>query len=73
MLEVFPPHITVGLAVRKYIIAEVERTGCEKRGAKTIGCVSNLALLNVGLVEADFQLLGGCHNIIFIEVAALTV
>jgi len=79
LLEVLPPFITVVLAICKYIMAEVERIGSEKRGAKTIGCVSYLALLNVGLVFSDFilycefQLLGGRDHIVFIEVAALAV
>jgi hypothetical protein len=73
VLELFPPHLAVGLAVWEFVVAEVERIGGEKRGAKTIGCVSDLALMGVGLFGGLFQVLGGGHNIIFIEVSALTV
>jgi hypothetical protein len=79
LLEILPPYITVALAICKHISAEVERLGSEKRGAETIGCVSYLALLNMGLggieimIGGEFQLLGGRDNIVFIEVAALAV
>ena len=63
----------MALTICKYVSAEVERPGSEKRGAKAISCISYLALLNLGLVEGVFQLPCGRDNIVFIEVAALTV